>query len=189
MSEENKYKGIYRIPPARWQDWDYGANAAYFVTICTEHREHFFGNIADDKMTLSQIGEIVQSEWLKTPELRQDMNLWLDEYVIMPNHFHGIIVIGENQYNTDNMVQTQCDNVQQPHQWQTNKFGVQSHNLPSIIRGFKSAVTKYANINAIPFAWQTRFYDHVIRNYGEYNRIAHYIKTNIENWHDDELYK
>jgi REP element-mobilizing transposase RayT len=187
----DRFKNIYRISSARWQKWDYSANAAYFITVCTVHRERFFGEINNGEMKLSEIGKTVQSEWLKTFELRLDMNLIPDEYVIMPNHFHGIVVFGENQYNTDKTgngggdVQTQCA----VHvQWQSNKFGSQSKNLASVIRGFKSAVKKFATMNNIPFAWQTRFHDRVIRNYSEYNRIVHYINTNIENWHHDELY-
>ena len=195
----DKFRNTYRIPSARWQDWDYGANAACFVTICTAHRERFFGEIAGGEMTLTEIGRTAQVEWLKTPGLRPDMNIILGEYVVMPNHFHGIIAIGENPYNTDapgvgggvGGVQTQCIASLQSNasrQWQTNKFGPQSKNLASIIRGFKSAVTKYAAMHAIPFAWQARFHDRVIRDNGEHHRIAQYINANIENWQDDELH-
>jgi REP element-mobilizing transposase RayT len=192
----DKFKNTYRIPPARWQDWDYGASAAYFVTACTAHRERFFGEISDGGMRLSETGKTVQTEWLKTPVLRPDMNIMLGEYVVMPNHFHGIIVIGENRYNTDDgggggAVETRCIaslRQRQQRQWQPNRFGAQSKNLASVIRGFKSAVTKFARMNRIPFAWQTRFHDRVIRNFDEHNRIAYYINGNIENWPDDELY-
>jgi REP element-mobilizing transposase RayT len=194
----DKFKNTYRIPPARWQDWDYGANAAYFVTVCTAHREWFLGEISDGVMCLSEIGKIVLDEWLKTPGLRPDMNIMLGEYVVMPNHFHGIIVIGENRYNMGDdsdggrgAVETRCIaslQQQQQRQWQSNRFGAQSKNLASVMRGFKSAVTKFARMNGISFAWQTRFHDRVIRNFDELNRIVHYINGNIENWPDDELY-
>ncbi|MDR1221969.1 MAG: hypothetical protein LBL07_03700 [Tannerella sp.] len=105
----DKFKNTYRIPPARWQDWDYGSNAAYFVTVCTAHRERFFGEISDGRMRLSETGKTVQVEWLKTPGLRPDMNIMLGEYVVMPNHFHGIIVISENRYNVKGGgVETRC---------------------------------------------------------------------------------
>ena len=172
----NKFKNKYRIPSARWRVWDYGTNAAYFVTICTAHREWFFGEITDGKMRLSDIGRIAQSEWLKTPELRPDMNLTLGSYVIMPNHFHCIIVIGRNQYNAATS------------KWQPNKFEPQSKNLASVIRGFKISVTKNARQLGYRFAWQPRFHDHVIRNFNEYRKIAHYIDTNISNWHNDKFH-
>ena len=97
-----KFQNKYRINTWRHPHWDYGSNAAYYVTICTKNRECFFGNVVAGKMKLSGIGEIVKTEWLKTPEIRPGMNLNLDEYVVMPDHFHGIIIIGENEFNNDN---------------------------------------------------------------------------------------
>src|SRR5690625_4596008 len=101
----DRFKNKYRIASARAPFWDYAWNAAYFVTICTKNREHWFGKITDGVMDLSDIGEIVQSEWFKTFEMRPDMNLWMGEYVVMPNHFHAIIGIGENEYNTQRNTQ------------------------------------------------------------------------------------
>ena len=95
-----KYQNKYRIPSARLQSWDYGSTAAYFITICTQNRQYSFGEIIDGKMEFSTIGLIVQHEWTKTPALRPDMNLELGEYTVMPNHFHAILIIGDNTYNT-----------------------------------------------------------------------------------------
>jgi putative transposase len=95
-----KFLNKYRIPSARLQDWDYKSAAPYFVTICTHNREHYFGEIRDGEMQLSAIGQIVEAEWTKTPAIRPDMNLELGEFVVMPNHFHGILIIGENEFNT-----------------------------------------------------------------------------------------
>jgi REP element-mobilizing transposase RayT len=129
-------------------------------------------------MQLSEIGKIVEIEWLKTIDLRPDMNLTLGEYAIMPNHFHCIIVIGKNQYNTHMTQQRQ----------QPNKFGPQSKNLASLIRGFKIGVTTNAKKIHAVFAWQTRFYDHIIRDIEEYERIADYILNNPVHWQNDEFY-
>jgi putative transposase len=103
----DKYQGIYRGQTFRLQNWDYGSEGLYFITICTQNREHFFGEIEpfsatnheNGKMILSEIGKIVQSEWLKTPSIRPDMNLELFEFVVMPNHFHAVIGIGANSFN------------------------------------------------------------------------------------------
>ena len=102
-----KFQGKYRIPSSRLQNRDYASRGMYFVTICTQNRTHFFGHIikpaADSRhfeMNLSEIGIAVESEWIKTPGLRPDMNLTLGEYQVMPNHFHAILIIGENQFNT-----------------------------------------------------------------------------------------
>jgi len=95
-----KFRNKYRIPSARLQNWDYGSNATYYITICTAGRKHYFGKIVKKQMQLFEIGRIAKNEWLKTLEIRPDMNLLLDEFVVMPNHFHAIIIIGENEYNT-----------------------------------------------------------------------------------------
>lgn len=188
----DKFKNKYRIPSARLQHWNYGAMGSYFITICTKNREHFFGEIIKDKMQLTELGKITEIEWLKTLELRPDMKLELGEFVVMPNHFHAIIIIGENEYNSqqnDNShrrVSTQSDS---SHCVSTqsdstisetgNKFTSQSKNLASIVRGFKSAVTTYARkMGNIDFNWQTRFHDHIIRDAKSFDRIQNYISNN-----------
>ena len=95
----NKFKDKYRIASSRLQHWDYGSPGLYFITICTKNREHYFGEIENGIMSLNELGFIANNEWIKTPEIRPDMNLESGEFVVMPNHFHGIIMIGENQFN------------------------------------------------------------------------------------------
>ncbi|MDR0543016.1 MAG: hypothetical protein LBH19_12515 [Dysgonamonadaceae bacterium] len=184
----DKYKGIYRIPPARWQDWDYGANAAYFVTICTASREQFFGEINDGEMTLSEIGQIASECWTQIPA--HFPFAILGTFVVMPNHVHGVIVIDKpdncaTPVETLHATSLQCKS-------KKNEFmqsiSHKSHSLSAILRSYKSAVTKRANMNGISFAWQTRFHDRVIRDYNELSHIEQYIDANIFNWHDDELY-
>jgi putative transposase len=97
----NKFKNKYRIPSARWRGWNYTDEGAYFITICTKNRSHFFGNVIDGEMHYSEIGKIAEQEWLKSPTLRPDMNLDMEIFQIMPNHIHGIIVIGQNEYNSN----------------------------------------------------------------------------------------
>ena len=86
-----KYKDRYRVESARLPGWDYHAAGWYFVTLCTRDRVPFFGEIVDGEMVLSSIGRIVAEEWQRTPEIRS--NVILDEWVVMPNHLHGILVI------------------------------------------------------------------------------------------------
>ena len=135
----------------------------------------------DGQMLLSNIGKIVQSEWLKTFEMRPDMNLWMGEYVVMPNHFHAIIGIGDNQYN---MHLTSIDK-----SIPKNQFGPQSKNLASIIRGFKIGVTRNARLLNPQFAWQSRYHDHIIRDDKSYQKISIYIQYNPKNWNKDDLNK
>jgi len=191
----DKYQNKYRVPSARLQNWDYGWNASYFVTICTQNRECYFGDIVNREMTLSEIRKIVNAEWLKTFEMRSDMNLWMGEFVIMPNHFHAIIGIGENQYNAKHgMGQRRgamhcVSTAPKPTQLSTkNKFGPQSKNLASIIRGFKIGVTKNARTIHADFAWQPRYYDHIIRNNESYQKIKTYIIENPLKWKKDKFY-
>ena len=223
----SKFKNKYRIDSARLKGWNYSNSAAYFVTICTRNRKHFFGKINNGIMDLSSLGDIAEQEWIKSVALRPDMNLSLGEFVVMPNHFHAIIFIGENEFNTpecidnnprtdamlgvsfdqdatldisfdqDAMLGVSFDqdaihgvsfDQDATHGVSTNTnntentFGPQSKNLASIIRGFKSAVTTFARNNNLPFDWQPRFHDHVIRNEIEYQRISNYIINNPAKW-------
>lgn len=178
-----KYQNKYRIRSARLQNWDYGWNGAYFVTICTKNREYYFGEIANEKMILSEIGENADDCWLQIPKHFPFVKL--DVHVVMPNHIHGIIVIDK----TGSTVETQNSASLQSNQSQPkNKFGPQSKNSASIIRGFKIGVTKNARNKNIDFAWQSRYHDHIIPNKEEYDRIKNYIINNPKNWGNDKFF-
>ena len=92
----DKFRNKYRIPTTRLQNWDYSSNGYYFVTVCTKDKKEFFGEIANNEMCFSEIGKIVQKYWLEIPN--HFPFVMLDEYKIMPNHVHGIVIIK----NTDN---------------------------------------------------------------------------------------
>lgn len=158
------YKNKYRVETCRLKSHDYSGNAAYFVTICTKDMIQYFGNVNGGKMILNDFGEYTQKCWNDIP--KHFPNVSLKEFVIMPNHIHGIII--QKQYNNSH----------------ANKaaFGPQSKNLASIIRGFKIGVTKYAKKNQIKFKWHPRYYDHIIRDYKSYLRICKYIRLNPLNW-------
>ena len=180
------YKNKYRIGTTRLKNWDYSSTGAYFITICTKNYEHYFGEITDREMILSEIGKIVSDEWKKTPAIRSDMNIEIDEFVIMPNHFHGIIIIGENKYNNlGNDCRDAMPRVSMPC-IPMCKITPQSKNLASIIRGFKSSVTLFARKQGIPFVWQPRFYEHIIRNEESLCEIRNYIFNNPLNWEKDK---
>ncbi|WP_118975375.1 transposase [Taibaiella koreensis] len=199
------YHNRYRIPSSRLATWDYTSEGMYFVTICTHRRAHYFGEIvetpcmasdqvvvpetpgmASDQVVVPEtpgmaslrptaMGLIAEQEWYRTMALRTDMRLQSGEFVVMPNHIHGILIIGANPFN-------------QGIPANQNRFGPQSHNLASVIRGYKSAVTIYARQNGICFNWQSRFHDHIIRSYEEYERIARYIRNNPQKWASDKWY-
>lgn len=184
------FQNKYRIPTARLETWDYASQGMYFVTICTKSRECFFGNIQENQVVLTDLGQVAQSEWLTNAELRRDMNSELGDFIIMPNHIHGIILIGENPYNNSSITRDAMHRVStKTINEAVNKFGAQSKNLSSVIRGYKSAVTAYAGKNNLPFDWQARFHDRIVRSPSEYQNIANYIQNNPLNWPKDELYK
>jgi putative transposase len=177
------FKNRFRISSARLQNWDYGRIASYFITICTYKKRCYFGNILnssnDSMLRVSKIGKIVEQEWLRTLEIRPDMNLKIGPFVVMPNHFHSILFIGENKYNERYNISIKT---------RYNSFFPQSKNLASIIRGFKSSVTKRARIINADFGWQPRFHDHIIRDEKSYNIISEYVMKNPLKWLDDKYY-
>ena len=163
----------------RYKGYDYSQDGFYFVTICVKNREMFFGNVTginrgtyieNAYVELSQIGKIALDYWLEIPN--HFPFVILDEFIIMPNHIHGIIQIDRDRVGTQNLAFLRYE----------NKLGPQSRNLSSIIRGFKIGVTKYANKNNIDFAWQSRFHDRIIRDDDELNQIRYYIIKNPEDW-------
>ena len=141
-------------------------------------------------MQLNKIGKLVEEEWLKTIELQPDMNLELGQFVVMPNHFHGIVIIGDNEYNYNNDVSF-IEALKNSYKQTTpmNSFGPQSKNLSAIIRGFKGTVTKNARIVNSEFMWQERFHDIIIRDGKAFDNIQNYISNNPSNWKEDTFYK
>lgn len=171
---KEKYKGLYRISTARLKDWDYSQNGYYFVTICTKNRKCYFGNIVNDVETqdlaslqLSKIGKIADQCWKNIPDHFPFVSI--DEYIVMPNHIHGIIVINKTILRQN----------------EPNIFGPQSRNLGSIIRGYKIGVKKLIKGQKILFEWQSRYYDHIIRDEKSLLRIRKYIIDNPKNWDED----
>ncbi len=189
MSE--KFKGKYRNESARLQNWDYGSDAAYFITICTKDREHYFGEIQKGKMQVSPAGAIAHALWFEIKNHAK--NIELGEFVVMPNHVHGILILDGNN-DIANIgrdvacnVPTETETPNQKNE-QMTAISPKSNTISSIIRSYKSAVTKYCNRLELTFAWQPRFHDHIIRNDESFHRISEYIKNNPANWHEDKFY-
>ena len=169
---KEKYQHKYRVQSTSLKMWNYAQNGYYFVTICTDDNEHYLGRVVNSEISLSKIGEIAQSFWKQIPEHYPFVTL--DAVTIMPNHIQGIIIIDKS----DSTVETQNFASLQHNDYRGNKFGPQSENLGAIIRGYKVAVKKYATMNNINFTWQPRYYDHIIRNEEDLNRIRTYIVNN-----------
>ena len=177
-----KYQNKYRIPSTRAYWWDYGWNGAYSITICTQDRAHFFGEMADGKMHLSNTGVIADLLWHEIPYHQSFVEL--GDFVVMPNHIHGILIL-----NKPAPVETlRATSLHATPQSQMAAISPKSNTIPTIIRSYKSAVTKHANRLGLPNGWQPRFYDHIIRNDAEYQRISDYIVNNPSNWQADKFY-
>ena len=196
----DKFQNKYRIPSARASWWDYNKNGAYFVTICTAHRVKYFGETTTEStenlkeaghalsLSLSETGKMAHKFWLEIPSHFPFVGL--DQFVIMPNHVHGIIIINkpddihiDNSVNTVNTVET-GHALSLPHY----RFRNQGKNTVSAIVGsFKSATTRWCNENGYEFGWQTRFHDRIIRTDAELDRIREYIVNNPANWLKDKF--
>ncbi len=155
----------------RLPEWNYGNLSSYYLTICTKDRLHFFGEIYNSEMNLTPAGDIARTCWLAISNHFD--NVELGEFVIMPNHIHGIINIRDHADRASRVP--------------TNRFqNIGKKTLSSIVGSYKSAVSRIARKNNFDFYWQPRFYDHVIRNEKDYQRNAEYIIYNPLNWENDE---
>jgi len=196
-SSSHLFRNKYRIPSARLRGWDYASAGLYFVTICIKNRVPCLAEIVEGTVRLSPIGEIVAEEWQKTEHIRA--NVVLDAWVVMPNHLHGIIgITGTAHDDADTR-----DDVNAPRDVvvETPRRGVstaaatataaasaawKSGSLGAIIGQFKSVCTKRIWAAGFrDFAWQERFYDHIIRDERALNRIREYIANNPARWESD----
>ncbi len=195
----------------RLKGYDYSQSGLYFVTICTRNREPIFGEIVNGTMHLNDYGEIACNEWLKTSIIRP--NVQLGEFVVMPNHFHGIIIItndvvshiANNNVHCRGVLHTpnpnDCDNtpcrgvlhtpssdiVSNVHRGVCNTpLRSSSQTVGAIIRGYKSALTKQLNKMAcFGSVWQRNYHEHIIRNNHSCQYISNYIANNPATWEKD----
>lgn len=225
----DKFKNKYRTESFRAKWWDYTWNAAYFVTICTLKRRHYFGKVSNGKMILSGAGVLADVFWHEIKNHHKYVEL--DAFVVMPNHIHGILIInkpeekrGEEKNDFGKKDQRMEENGKNYSRNQdkdgdsstvvackdsTAKRGFtkkedsplitefsqhmadispKKDSLPSILRSYKSAVTKHANRMGFDFAWQSKYHDHIIRDEAAYQRIAKYIENNPSKWKEDGFF-
>ena len=200
------YKNKYRIESARLKNWDYSSSGNYFITICTQKRAHFLGEIVDNEMILSQTGKYANKYWLEIPV--HFSYATLDAFVIMPDHIHGIVVINQHNRDAINRVSTTesinhvsttesinrvsttesinrvYNTIPKPGTGGiTKQHNPMLHdNLSRIIRWYKGRATFESRQIDPKFSWQPRFYDHVIRNEIALYNIRRYIKNNPNMW-------
>lgn len=195
MSTE-KFHNKYRVPSARapWHDYSGGK---YFVTICTKKMEHYFGKILDGKMYLSALGKYADEQLrdVSSHYPYAEIPLW----VVMPNHIHAVVIIdGDKTPHEKRIVEPSPVVVEtfpetslhsEREQTPISRATIMQSWLSVVVRQFKQSVTRFANQNGIPFAWQPRFHDHIIRGTDEMNRIARYIENNVARWQADDFHK
>lgn len=172
----------------RLKGYDYSQPGWYYITLCTHNREHLFGSIKDAKIVLNGVGQIIQNEWLKTGTIRE--NISIGEFVIMPNHLHGIIqIMAEGAYRNTPQPNTPQPNT--PQRDTSQQFKSPSQTIGAIIRGFKSTTTKKINqMQNTPGAklWQRNYYEHIVRDEKDLKRIQQYIIENPLKWQDDRYF-
>ena len=176
------YKNIFRVESSRLKNWDYSTPWWYYITICTQNMKCWFGKVENGKMVLNDLGKVVEDEWIKTKNVRQNVDL--DYHVIMPNHFHGILIIKDVETSRRDVSKV-IETGQRPVSTQ-----LKPNSLGSIIGQFKSVCTKRIHrIGFKQFQWQKGFYDHIIRNENDLRRIRTYIPNNPLKWELDEYYQ
>ena len=156
-------------------NFDYGSSKSYFVTICTHEKRCIFGAIRQGVLAPNRLGMAVNEEFLRTADMRAQVGL--DEYIVMPNHFHALVLLGEPACKS-----TEIEDVSEK----------RTETLSTIINGFKAAVTR--RIRAVTNApllkvWQRGYYDHIVRNDDDLRRIRVYIRENPQNWGSDRHYR
>lgn len=191
----------------RLKGYDYSQEGAYFITICTQDRECFFGRIANDEMVLNDIGKIAHDYLRDIPN--HFSHVALGEFIVMPNHVHCILIVGMRNDTSGNTDTTDAvgtrhgvsdkmitpDNMRTRHgvsqQLNINQFGKPvAGSISVIINQYKSSVKRWCNKNGHEnYKWQSRFHDHIIRNEQSYQTIANYIVNNPLKWMEDKLHE
>lgn len=179
LNSPQKFRNKYRIESTRLKGWDYSTHAAYFITICTKNREHFFGEIVGGELQETEQSKICQNVWDDLPN--HYPHCILDAFVIMPNHVHGIIIIQDRIPIVETIHELSLQGEK------SNKFR-RNMLVPKIIGRFKMQTAKKINLyqktEGFPF-WQKNYHDRIIRNEDELCRIREYIANNPLAWEWD----
>ena len=171
----------------------------YFVTICTKNKFHYFGEIENGNLVLNEIGLIAHTYSAEIPQHFNHVSL--DEFVIMPDHMHGIICIDEKREidrssletlhatSKNTIIENEIDKtlhvtslMQSDENQHFRNISPKPNSLSTIIRSFKSSVSKDSRKINPNFEWQSRFHDHIIRDVQSFDRIRNYIINNPANW-------
>lgn len=176
LQQRMKYDGeIHHRRSIRLSGYDYAQSGAYFVTICTQNRACLFGSVTGGKVRLNDAGRIIQSMWSELPGRFSQVDA--DRFVVMPNHIHGIFVVGAQFIapSSSGMVEDAAR-------------GAMNHapTVGEIIRTYKAVSTRMIRSTiSVDFRWQRNYYEHIVRNEESLNRIRQYIVDNPIRWDSD----
>ncbi len=162
----------------RLRGYDYSTPGAYFVTICSWQRKCMFGEVVDDEVRPNEIGQAIAETWARLSQHYSSVEL--DEFIVMPNHIHGVILLKEP---ASDVAGDRAGLKPAPTPNQRRR-----HGLPEVVRGFKTFSARRINsLRGNPGApvWQRNYYEHVVRNEEELNRIRQYVRDNPVKWSDD----
>jgi putative transposase len=179
---KDTYKNKYRVDTARLKNYDYNGNGLYFVTIGTGENRNYFGTLQKAQLVATPIGKVAGDFWQAIPEHFPFVGV--DEFVIMPNHLHSILLFDNPEFfdreYVNLTVSEQVEALDGTLEIRNggNSFGPQTKNLASVIRNYKAAVTSYANKNSIRFKWHPRYHDRIIRSPEELQAVRNYIRQN-----------
>lgn len=155
----------------RLPNYDYSQVGWYFITICTKYMTECFGEIRNDEMVLNECGRIVTQQWLWLE--KQYKHVQLDTFIVMPNHFHGVLAIVDTDV---------CCGRNRSRPVPTPKI----QSLSKLMGAFKTTSSKMIHINGeTNFAWHRSFHDHIVHNEKELNNIRSYIHNNPMKWATD----
>lgn len=187
-----KYNNRYRVKSTRLNNRDYGSPGSYFVTINIKQHICLFGEIENGIMNFTPAGEWANKFWQEIPDHFPHVSL--GEHVIMPNHIHGILVIGNrkvSECSTDECKDVACHfSSPQLNTKNMSAISPKPGSLPVILRSYKSAVSRIVHTFLPDFNWQERYHDRIIRfsDFREYQRISNYIVNNPINWGADKFF-
>jgi putative transposase len=175
------FREQYRIESARKPHWDYTLPGWYFVTICTRGKRPHFGQVVNATVNLSSIGEYADACWKEIPQHHQHAGI--DEFIVMPNHMHGIVIIGGPERLPEMRKRERFKQVAE-----LNAVRPKANSLGTIVGSFKSAVTRWCVARHMEFEWQPRFHDRIIRGRSSLKAIREYIRDNPAHWAKDAFY-
>lgn len=184
---------IHRRQSIRLRGYDYTNPGAYLITLCVQDRELLLGEIKDREMVLSTFGKIAQNHWQRIPRFFPHTDL--DEYQIMPNHLHGIIIIKKRAGTTaarQNSSRSGNETLGSQPSDESFSTGTVPGSIGAIVQNYCSVTTRKINeIRQQPGSkfWQWDYYDHIIRGPKEFQRIRQYIRDNPANWNQDRYFK